>query len=140
MDTDKVTRLLRNYPSYRYAVRMYEKDQPVMLQATEYTDMPRGGGFGSRAPKTFDKSLDDLMDYEEYKKSVNYIEGALETLNDEEYSIVKLRWMDDLTLDQIAVRKNTSTSTVKRVHRRALAKLSICLRFAEVPYIESIPA
>lgn len=141
MNQDKVTQLLRNYPYYRYAVMMFVTDRPVMLQATEYSDMPRGGGgFGPKSPKVYGDTFEDVLDYEKYKRAVTYIEGAMETLTDEEQSVIKLRWMDDMTLDQIAYRKGYSTSTIKRTHRRALEKLTICLRFVEVPYIEAIPA
>lgn len=139
MNQDIITELLRNYPYYRYAVRMYESDRPVALRATEYSDMPRGGGFGARAPKLFGPDFQDELDYECYKKAVVHIEGALETLTDEEQSVIKLRWMDELSLDQIADRKGYSRSTIKRTHKRALYKLTICLRFVEIPYIEQIP-
>lgn len=138
MNQDKITELLKNYPYYRYAVRMYETDRPVALRATEYSDMPRGGGFGARAPKLFGPAYQDELDYAEYKKAVMYIEGALETLTDEEQSVIKLRWMDELSLDQIAKRKSYSKSTIKRTHRRAWCKLTICLRFMDVPHIEQI--
>ncbi|MNH83828.1 RNA polymerase factor sigma-32 [compost metagenome] len=138
MDKDKVTELLSKYPYYKYAVRMYEQDMPVVLQATEYTDMPRGGSFGPRYPKSFGKTLDDINDYEEYSKACRFIEGALETLTDEEQSVIKLRWMNEMTLDQIANRKNYSKATIKRTHKKALGKLVICLRFLEVPHIEQI--
>ncbi len=140
MNQDKVTELLRNYRYYRYAVRMYETDKPVFLSATEYSDMPRGSTLGgARIPKFIGPSFDDQLDYERYRKAVDYIEGALETLTDEEQSVIKLRWMDELSLDQIADRKSYSRSTIKRTHKRALAKLTICLRFVETPYIEQIP-
>ncbi|MFK4167236.1 sigma-70 family RNA polymerase sigma factor [Paenibacillus lautus] len=138
MNQDKITELLKNYPYYRYAVRMYETDRPVALRATEYSDMPRGGGFGTRAPKLFGLADEDELDYDRYKKAVVHIEGALETLTDEEQSVIKLRWMDELSLDQIADRKSYSRSTIKRTHKRALAKLTICLRFVDIPYIEEI--
>ncbi|MNU01888.1 Sigma-70, region 4 [compost metagenome] len=62
----------------------------------------------------------------------------METLTDEEQSVIKLRWMNEMTLDQIANRKNYSKATIKRTHKKALGKLVICLRFLEVPHIEQI--
>lgn len=139
MDKNKVTTLLKRYPSYKYAVRMYETTGWVALTGTVWSDMPRGGGFGSRAPVKFAcDSLQDVMDYQAYKRAVNAVEGALETLTEDERSVITLKWMHGLTLSVIEERRHMGTGYAKQIHRRALGNLAICLRFAEVPEIEDI--
>lgn len=141
MNKDKVTELLHNYQSYKYAVRMFETTGWVAISGTQWSDMPGSGrGFGPRAPVKFaTDSLQDVADYNEYKSAVEAVEGALETLNDEERSVIRLKWMDGLTLNQIAQRKAYSVDTIKRTHKAAFRKLYICLRFVRVPEIEQIP-
>ena len=137
---DKVIELLKLYPSYKYAVRMYETTGWVAISGTQYSDMPRGGGFGSKAPVKFmvDSFL-DTNDYHTYKRTVELIEGAMDTLMDEERSVIRLKWLGNLTLAQIAMRKWYSERTIQRAHKKGLQKLAICLRFVEAPEIEQIP-
>lgn len=139
MDRDKVTELLKNYRSYRYAVRMFETTGWVGVSGTQYSDMPRSSNFGSRAPAKFGCSFEDVLDYGRYKAAVDAIEGALDTLTEDERSVIRLKWMEDMTLEMIAGRRECSRDTIKRIHRRALNKLAICLRFVDVPHIERIP-
>lgn len=136
---DKVTELLKNYRSYQYAMKQYETTGWVAISGTGYSDMPRGGGFGSRAPVRFAvDSLEDTRDYNRYRRIVDAIDGALHTLGELEESIIRFKWMHDLTLVQIAERKNYSVSTIKRTHKQAFRKLVICLQFEEIPEIEQI--
>ena len=140
MNKDKVTELLHNYQSYKYAVKMFETTGWVAIAGTQWSDMPRGGSFGPRAPVKFSSdSLQDVQDYNAYKEAVKALEGALEMLNDEEQSVIRLKWMEGLTLSQIAQRKSYSIDTIKRTHMAAFRKLYICLRFVKVPEIEQIP-
>jgi RNA polymerase sigma factor (sigma-70 family) len=142
IDRDKVTELLKNYRSYQYAIRMYETTGWAAIGGTGYSElgMPRNSSFGPRAPVKFTcDSLADRLDYQQYKRAVEAVDGALKTLNDDEESVIRHKWMDDMTLAQIARRKNYSERTVKRMHKMALTKLAICLRFFDVPEIEQIP-
>lgn len=141
MNRDKITELLRNYRSYKYAIRMYESPRMICAGTASYDDMPRNGSFGSRIPPRNDGiSFEDANDYITYKEAVEAVDGALETLTDDEQSVIKLRWMDSLTLEQISRRKFCSRDTIKRIHKRAYNQLSICLRFVrEVPQIEKVP-
>ncbi|RAV22214.1 sigma factor-like helix-turn-helix DNA-binding protein [Paenibacillus contaminans] len=151
MNRDKVTELLRNYRYYKMAIRDYETPEmkpnytfgperfftAAPCRTTSYSDMPMGTGSGSRAPTlTGDWTLEDHIEYEKYRYAAKRVEMALELLSDEERSVISLKWMDGLTLDQIGKRKKYSREWVKKMHRRALEKLTICLRFDEVPSIE----
>lgn len=139
IDRDKVTELLRNYPHYKFAVRNFETTGWVALTGTVWSDSPRGGGFGSKAPVKFaSDSIQDVMDYNSYKKATDAVEGALETLTDDEQAIITLKWMHGLTLDQIEDRRHMGRGYAKQVHRKALKSLAICLRFVEVPEIEEV--
>ncbi len=140
MYQDKVSEMLKKYPSCKYAVSVYERHKPVPSAGIA---MPSGSGAPERFFAVIGKPADmgntsykDYQDYLEYKAFVDELEGAFVTLTDEEQSIIKLKWMQDITLKQIAVRKKFSVETIKRYHKSALSKLSKALRFTKVPDIE----
>jgi len=80
-------------------------------------------------------SLSDEQDYQRYERIVEALEGAFETLTEDELSVVKLKWIHDVTLKQIAVRKGHSIDTIKKAHGRGLSKMLIGLRFETAPII-----
>lgn len=144
MNTNKVTELLKSYRAYRYAVRQYENHHPLpQAGVANYSGMPGGSGapelFFDRVGKMADMghtSLKDAIDYSDYKEIVDTIDGAMETLTDEQQSVIKLKWMDGMTLIDIARRKSYSESNVKRLHKIAITHLAICLQFVYVPRID----
>lgn len=143
MERDKVIELLKKYKQYKFAVRNYETTGWAALGSNMDRDGFGGGTFGSRPPKRYSTSFNDHIDYEKYKRIVHVIEGALETLTDDERDVIRLKWFEDVTLKNISLRKGEGYSlpTVNRFHRKALEKLEVCFRFEiEVPEIESIPA
>jgi hypothetical protein len=141
----KVEELLKNYLAYRHAVIVYERHKPhPSAGIANYNGMPNGSG----APELFfaliGKPADmgyttdkDYQDYQRYKVAVVEIEGALETLTEEQYSVIKLKWMHDVTLKQIADRKHAGHTTIKTMHRMAMARLRDALRFTDAPAIET---
>lgn len=141
MDKDQITEALKQYRSYRYAVNQYERHRPYPSAGiANYDAMPSGSG----APELFfvqqgrmadmgETDLKDLIDYRRYKSFISEVESAVETLTDEEQSVIKLKWMDDVTLINIAKRKDYSVETIKRTHTRALNKLAVCFRFMPPP-------
>lgn len=137
MDRDKVTELLKNYRSYKYAV----SNGVAPHQSEDTVGMPMGGSYGSRPPRGFEgrgSVLESLMDYQRYKRAVLMVDGAVsEVLDDDERSIVELKYMNrnTLTLSQIGDYKAMSERSVRYVHKRALKKLSMALRFVDVPAI-----
>lgn len=147
IDKDRITELLRNYMSYKYAVKQYENHRPYpQAGIANYSSMPSGSGAPERFFQNPGKPADmgatsfaDLMDYESYRGIVNELEGALQTLTEEEYSVIKLKWMQDMYLKQIAERKGMSVETIKRIHTRGLSKLMIAMRFTKLPDIHTIP-
>lgn len=146
MNRDNVTELLKNYRNYKYAVNQYERHCPrASAGIANYEAMPSGAG----APELFfspngrmadmgNTSLRDRLDHQSYSEVVRDIEGGLETLTDEEQSVIKLRWMDKMSLKDIADRKGISVNTVKSRHKAALASLDVCFRFVRPPQIEEI--
>lgn len=146
MHRDNVTELLKNYRSYRYAVNQYERHQPrASAGIANYDAMPGGSGAqelffapNGRMADMGHTSFQDRMDYQTYSEVVKDIEGGLETLTDEEQSVIKLKWMDKLSLQQIADRKGLSVGTIKSRHKSALASLGVCFRFVKPPQIEEI--
>lgn len=140
MNRNKITEILKNYRMYKFAVRNFETTGWVAIAGTQWSDMPRSGSFGSRAPVKFSvDSMQDVVDYNAYKQAIDIIDAAIEHLTDEEQSVIRLKWMDGMTLADIATRKAYSRDTIRRTHRKALSKLSVCLRFMEAPEIEEAP-
>ncbi|WP_239632932.1 sigma factor-like helix-turn-helix DNA-binding protein [Paenibacillus sp. H1-7] len=144
MSKDKVTELLKNYKSYKAAIEDYERPYgednygkymvAAPCRTAGYSDMPMGGSYGPRVPKlTGDWYYEDFKEYEEYQYVVRRIGIALDALNTDERTVITLKWLDDFTLDEISQRKRFSLPTVKRIHRRALEKLEISLKFVRPP-------
>lgn len=136
MDKEKVTELLKNYLSYKYAVQNFEAPRTIGIATAVYDDMPRGGGYGSRPPSHNDGiSLQDIIEYQEYKRTVQAIETALHALTDTEREVIELKYMKGWTLRMIEMYRPFGTNSTKAIHKRALNKLSICWRFVETPTI-----
>jgi len=149
MKEKKVEKLLKNYRSYKYATKQYERHKAVpQAGVANYSGMPSGSG----APELFFAQVgrladmgnltnDDHKDYVKYKEAVEVIEGALDTLTDDERHVMELKWMKKMSINQIADKINASESTVQRLNRSALTSLDICFRFIDppVPHIEELP-
>lgn len=141
---DKVTELLKNYRSYRYAVKMYDKNIgiPAASIAT-YDDMPRGGSFGSRTPLVNDGfQFADQLDYHDLVYVVRSIEGAVEeVLNSKERLVIEKKYIgpEAWTLYKISIDEDKDESTIRRWHKEALRKLSIALGPVEKPKMYKIP-
>jgi hypothetical protein len=140
----KVEELLKNYLSYRHAVLVYERHKPMPSAGiANYSGMPSGSGAPERFFAIVGKPADmgytsdeDHADYIRYKTVVTEIEGAMETLTEEQQSIIKLKWMHDVTLKQIAKRKYCGETTIRKNHRIAMSRLNDALRFTKLEEIE----
>jgi hypothetical protein len=141
IDRDKVTEALKYYPSYRHAVRSYELPRLVAAGTADYSGMPKGGGFESRTPTHNDGTgFQDALDYQAYKQAVMMIEGALDSLTDDERAVIELKWMKGLKLHVIEDRRHMGIGYAKQIHRKALTKLVHALRFLELPEIHDLTA
>lgn len=145
MDASELTELMRKYRAFRYAVSQYERHNPYPSAGiANYDAMPSGSGapelFFDRVGKMADMgntSLADAMDYNAYKGAVEAIDGAMQMLTEEEYSIMRLKWMDDVDLYKIAQRKDMSERHVRRIHKRAINNMQTALRFYRMPEIHT---
>lgn len=146
MDRENVTELLKNYPSYKYAVRQYERHQPrASAGIANYDAMPSGSGApelffvaNSRMGDMGHTSLNDYMDYQAYKSIVTAIDGALEILSLDEQYVIKKKWLEGVELSKIAENSHYAYITVRRFHKSGIKKLEQCLRFDRAPKIELI--
>lgn len=146
MNRENVTELLKNYRNYKYAVNQYERHRPrAGAGIANYDGMPSGSGAAelffapnSRMADMGHTSFQDELDFQAYKAVIRDIDGGLDMLTDEEHSVVRLKWMEGLSLRDIADRKQYSVETVKRNHKRALEKLGICYRFIKAPQVSDI--
>ncbi|MDQ0062370.1 sigma factor-like helix-turn-helix DNA-binding protein [Paenibacillus harenae] len=146
MNREQITEALKSLPAYKYAISRYERHITVPSAGiANYSGMQGGSGAPERFFAMVGKAADmgmtsyrDLLDYENYKRIVEDLEGALDVLTDDERIVIKMKWVHDITLRQISNQRNLSIATVERRHKRALSKLTDALRFtkAKVPYIE----
>jgi predicted DNA-binding protein (UPF0251 family) len=134
-DRNRVVELLKNYRSYRYAV----SNGIAPHVADDTAGMPMGGSYGPRVPSLLRGSWDvPTDDYRRYSRAVKMVEGAVsEVLDDNESIIISMKYMErnSLTLEKIAERTGISERTIKSYHKRALTKLTVCLRFVDTPEI-----
>lgn len=154
MNRDGVTRLLKDYRSYRRAMQNYERFKPhPSAGIANYSGMPGGSGptelfFASngRLADIYHLDLLDTFDYDMYYTIVYVIDATVDdVLSDNERHVIKRKWMDrnPLSLYQIAQDKDKDERTVRRWHKEALRKLTMALAplpESRIPRIEEIPA
>lgn len=143
MTRDQITELLKNYRSYKYAVRNYESNHQPDAAIASYEFMPRSPGFESSVPRgNMGLTFQDSIDCQRYRRIVQAIDGAVnDVLSDNERVVIKCKWMNPnrINLNDIAQQKGVHPVTVKRWHKEALKALSIALSFVEeVPHIHEI--
>lgn len=138
MNRDGVTKLLKDYRSYRRAMQNYERFRPVPSAGiANYSGMPGGSGaptlfFASQGRMADIYHLDhtDQFDYEMYSVIVYIIDMTVDdVLSDNERHVIKRRWMDrnPAKLSDIADDKGIHEKTVRRWHKEALRKLTLAL-------------
>jgi len=148
MHKDQITEALKNYRSYRYAVSQYERHKPYPNAGiANYSGMSGGSGAtelffapNGRMADMGHLTLEDVLDYEMYKSAISDIDGALDILTDDERKVIRKKWMEGMSLNEIADNDIHSHVTIKRTHKRALNKLEKCFRFTPfiAPEIETI--
>lgn len=114
MDNGRVSEILSNFRSYRYAAKVGEEH--LDGAPTLYNDR-------RRSP--------DRWDATRYNRIVNTVTGAVdEVLTDDEQKVITRRYLDrnPLTLGQIAETINRDRTAVSRIHKSALKQLSIALK------------
>lgn len=135
MNQDKVSEMLTNYRSYRYAAA----NGIAPYNADDMVGMPMGGGYGSRPPRGMLGSgslLPSIMDYQSCSRAVKLIEGAVDdVLNDDERDVIRLKYLErnKMTLGRIADYKHMHKNTITSIHKSALKNLRTALLFAEMP-------
>lgn len=137
MENNKITELLKNYRSYRYAI----SNGIAPHQSEDMLGMPMGGTYGSRIPKIWGSSgstFESERDYNRYTRIVMAVDGAVnEVLNDDQAKMIRKKYLDKnrRTLAEISDELNVDPSTVGRWHKEALKQLSMALQFVELPEI-----
>lgn len=136
MSQDKVIELLTKYRSYKFAI----SNGIAPYQSEDMLGMPRGGGYGSRAPRygCSGSTVQSELEYRQYTHVVQAIEGAVaDVLDDDQATIIRRKYLDrnKRTLSQIAAERNVDPTTVTRWHKTALKHLADALIFVEIPDI-----
>lgn len=113
---DKVTELLKNYRSYKYAAQNC------------------GPGMETyRLPLIISERRADcnMWDATRYNRIVTMVAGAVnEVLSDDERTVIMRKYFDrnTLTLNEIADALHKDPSTISRWHKAAIRRLSIALQ------------
>jgi hypothetical protein len=137
MNRDKVTELLKNYRSYKYAV----SNGIAPHEPNDTLGMPMGLDYGPRAPRAFGErgnTIQSTLDYKQYTRVVRAVDGAVnDVLGDEEQIIVRNKYLErnTMTLCQIAGRFNMSERRALYLHKKALKAMALALTFVDVPEI-----
>lgn len=117
MDKNKVTELLTDYRSYRYAATNLGLS-PVM----GFTRIPRFTNGHS--------PMLDAWDSSRYSHIVTMVDGAVnEVLSDDQRTVIMRKYIErnTATLNEIADQLHKDRSTVSRWHTEAIRRLSIAL-------------
>ena len=127
----EVKAYLRSYqPALKYwelCTRRLDEAKEISLKSPKIDGMPRGGTSGGiemqidrilAAEKRLEKARDQAL------AILNGIEDMIESLDDFEMkTVLRLRYIDGLTWDEVAIHATWSTRTVRRIHGRALDEL-----------------
>lgn len=116
MNNDRVSEILSNFRSYRYAAKVGADEGFLDGPPTLYSER-------RMSPNRWDASR--------YNRIVNTVTGAVDdVLTDEQRTVIQRRYLDrnPLTLNQIADILNCDPSTITRRHKEALRKLGIALQ------------
>lgn len=144
LNKDQVTKALKRYRTYKHAVSIFDKHVAVPAAGVaNYEAMPSGSG----APELFfamvgspadmgRHSIQDEIDYINYRTLVIELSGALQLLRSDERQVVTHKWMDDINLQEIADGMHVSFTTIVRLHKSGLNKLCAAMRFSTYVDIE----
>lgn len=116
MDNERVSEILTNFRSYRYAAKVGDDMGLLDAAPTVYNERKRNA---------------NRWDANRYNRIVNTVTGAVEeVLTDEQRAVINRRYLDrnPLTLGQIADAIHRDRSAVSRLHKTALKKLGIALK------------
>lgn len=132
---DRITELLRNYRSYRYAVN----NGIAPFVETDMSGIMGGCGFGPRIPRlTAGTTFQSEQDYHMYKRIVEAIDGAVkDVLSDDQGIVIRLKYLErnPTTLLKIAIARDKDEKTIRRWHKEAIKLLGTALEFVETPEI-----
>ncbi|MCM3703817.1 hypothetical protein [Paenibacillus macerans] len=133
MDNNTVTKLLKRYRSYKFAVMNLglEIDDLINKNMMRPIYAERVPLFISRYDKTFDR--------ERYSRIVTMIESAVDfVLDDDQRTIIMRKYMDrnTSTLSEIATLLHKDRTTVGRWHKEAINELAIALLPISEEYAE----
>lgn len=127
----EVKAYLRTYqPALKYwelCIRRLDEAKEISLRSPKMDGMPKSGAAGGiemqvdrilAAEKRLSKARDQAL------KILNDIEDMIDSLGDfDQKTVLRLRYIDGLTWDEVAIHANWSQRTVRRIHGRALEEL-----------------
>lgn len=132
-ERDKVTELLKNYRSYRYAANNLDGTDGYLVQDWGSVRIASARG--------------DLIiglnewDYRRYSRIVTLIDGAVQdVLDDDMQNIIRYKYLErnTLTLSQISDKFHYGERRAQYLHKKALKALTLALGFADAPEIHNL--
>lgn len=108
----------------RKAISMYRKNR----KASGFSVIPGTDAAEHHGPAPYDPAeLKDPADMEEVLAERLDLEAALKNLNPEEFDIIRMKYYDGMTIQEIADSLHLSYEAVKKRHQRSLTKLQKAL-------------
>lgn len=132
MDNNTVTRLLKDFRSYKFALMNLGG---ASKEAVECMVRPV---YAERIPKRISR-YDTAYDRERYDRIITTVESAVNyVLNDDQRTIIMRKYMDRNTmgLSEIALALHKDRTTVGRWHKEAINKLAKALMPISEDYME----
>jgi hypothetical protein len=141
MNREQITEGLKMLKSYEVAVREYESNRlmhdedkysAAPCRVAIYSDMPKGAGSGSRAPKlTGAWMMADYLEYERCLHMSQWMRAALEALTVQERTLMEYKYLDGYSLKQAGEKMHFHEQKAKNLHGSSLRKMEVSLKFID---------
>lgn len=132
MDNNTVTRLLKDFRSYKFALMNLGGSSKEAIECMVHPV------YAERIPKRISR-YDTAYDRERYDRIITTVESAVNyVLNDDQRTIIMRKYMDRNTmgLSEIALALHKDRTTVGRWHKEAINKLAKALMPISEDYME----
>lgn len=129
-----VQEVLEDYNSIKVRISILKADiekinnEIIDIQGVQLDGMPKAKGFvESGLEKTVINKQKRIEDKEKIKKELEYkldiIESLIETLKKTNQDIIKMRYFEKMSIEQIATKKDREYRTITKIIKKSIAKM-----------------
>ena len=129
-----VKEVLENYNIYKLRITIKEKeidklkDELYGLQSQKLDGMPKPKGFTtSKIEEMIIRVESKISKKEEYinelKNNIRIVDELIKILKKDSQDIVKMRYIQKMSIEEIANKKNRDYSTITRIIRKSINKM-----------------